>query len=216
MLSTLLTLLFSCNKFESQPAVEMGFNYFPLKIGATISYNVDSTAYNDFNNSTTNYSFKIKDSTAQRYFAANGDTTYRIERYKKIGNGNWAFQKTIARRIVQNRAEEVLDNMTFVRLIFPINIERTWNGNAYNTLEPWLHEITELDAPFTTGNKILQETLTVNQNYENNLIREDIYQETYAKNIGMVDKQVRAIDKDISTGRIKRGYVYRMQLDSYK
>jgi hypothetical protein len=67
----------------------------------------------------------------------------------------------------------------------------------------------------TIGVNKLDSTLNITQYKEVNLIREDIYLETYAKNVGLVVKEVKAIDKDISTGRTRRGFMYKMQLDSF-
>lgn len=208
--------IFSCNKFENMPKPDMALNYFPLKVGSVIVYNVDSTVYSDFNNSTTNYLFQLKDSITNKFTDLQGNEAYRIERYKKTATRDWFFQKIIARKINNNRAEEFIDNRRYVRLVFPPTPQSTWNGNLYNDLEEWRHEITAIDEPLTIGTNQLDSTISISQYNENNLIREDIYNETYAKNIGLVIKQVKAIDKDISTGRTKRGFTYKMQLESWK
>lgn len=212
----LLSALASCSKNENLPPLNMGLEYFPLVAKRVVTYTVDSTVYNDFNNSTTNFQFQIKDSVSNSYTDGEGNTAYRIERFKKEGIADWIFQKTISKKIANNRAEEFVDNYKYIRLVFPTTLHRQWNGNAYNNIGLWQHEITEINEPLVIGTNTLDSTLTVNQYTEINLIREDIYKEIYAKNVGLVLKEVRAIDKDISTGRIKRGFTYSMQLKSYK
>lgn len=211
-----IAIVFSCNKFENMPKPDMGLNYFPLKVNSVVIYNVDSTVYSDFNNSTTNYLFQLKDTVTNKFTDIQGNETYRIERYKKTATQDWFFQKVITRKIINNRAEEVIDNKRYVRLVFPPTLQSTWNGNLYNDLGEWRHEVKELDVPLTIGSNQLDSTISISQYSEINLIREDIYDETYAKNIGLVIKEVKAIDKDISTGRTRRGFTYKMQLDSYK
>ncbi len=209
-------LLLACNKLENAPKPAMGFNYFPLKESHVVIYNVDSTVYSDFNNSITNYLFQLKDTVTNKFTDSRGNETYRIERYKKTATQDWFFQKLITRKIINYRAEEVIDNKTYVRLVFPITLQSNWNGNLYNDLEEWRHEVKELDVPLTIGTNRLDSTISIQQYSEINLIREDIYDETYAKNIGLVIKEVKAIDKDINTGRTKRGFTYKMQLASWK
>lgn len=211
-----IAIIFSCNKFENMPKPDMASNYFPLKVGNVIIYNVDSTVYSDFNNSTTNYLFQLKDSIISKFIDLQGHEAYRIERYKKTPTQDWFFQKIIARKVSNNRAEEFIDNRRYVRLVFPPTLQSTWNGNLYNDLDEWRHEITAIDEPLTIGTNQLDSTISISQYNENNLIREDIYDETYAKNIGLVIKEVKAIDKDISTGRTRRGFTYKMQLESWK
>ncbi len=205
----------SCNKEKNASKPDMAYNYFPLKVNQETIYNVDSTVYNDFNNSVTLFQFQLKDIVLSKYKDAEGYEAYRVERYKKTSTQDWFFQKLITRRIINNRAEEVLDNRRYVRLVFPPSLQSAWNGNLYNDMDVWRHEITAIDVPLTIGTNKLDSTLNITQYKEVNLIREDIYLETYAKNVGLVVKEVKAIDKDISTGRTRRGFMYKMQLASF-
>jgi len=193
----------------------MALNYFPLKVDQINIYNVDSTVYNDFNNSTTLFQFQLKDIVVGKFKDGEGYETYRIERFKKTSTEDWFFQKLITRRILNSRAEEVIDNKRYIRLVFPPSLQSAWNGNLYNDLDVWKHEITAIDIPLTIGTNLLDSTLSITQHNEVNLIREDVYLETYAKDVGLVVKEVKAYDKDISSGRIRRGFKYKMQLDSY-
>lgn len=209
------SLFCSCNKEKNAPQPDMAFNYFPLKLNQVNVYNVDSTVYNDFNNSTTLYQFQLKDVVVNTFKDAEGYEAYRVERYKKTSTEDWFFQKLITRRILNNRAEEVLDNKRYVRLVFPPSLQSAWNGNLYNDMDVWRHEITAIDVPLTIATNKLDSTLNITQHNEVNLIREDVYLETYAKNIGLVVKEVKAYDKDITSGRIRRGFKYKMQLASH-
>lgn len=211
-----ILLVSSCDKSENLPQPDLGLNYFPLKLSSTTIYNVDSLVYSDFTNTITTFQFLIKDSTAKKIIDAQGDEAYILERYKKIAGKDWVFQKIIAKKIAHNRAEEFVDNHRYVRLVFPVTLKANWNGNLYNSAVAWPHTITTIDEPLTFGALKLDSTVTVKQYDEVNLIRQDIYSETYAKNVGLVRKEVKAVDKDISTQKIKRGYHYTMQLNSYK
>ncbi len=215
-LSIASLLVLSCDKSENLPNPDMGLSYFPLKVKAVNVYNVDSTVYSDFTNTITEFKFLIKDSVINQFTDAQGNTAFRIERFKKTTTQDWTFQKVIAKKIINNRAEEFIDNTRYVRLVFPATLESTWNGNLYNSLDEWKHQVKSIEASTTIGTLKLDSTISIQQHSEINLIREDIYTESYAKNIGLVKKEVKAVDKDISSGKIKRGYRYTMQLNSYK
>ncbi len=209
-------LILSCDKTNNLPNPDLGLSYFPLKVNAVNVYKVDSTVYSDFTNTITEFQFLIKDTVINQFIDAQGNTAFRIERYKKVNTQDWTFQKVIAKKIVNNRAEEFVDNTRYVRLVFPATLESTWNGNLYNSLDEWKHQITSIEANSTVGTLKLDSTISIQQHSEINLIREDIYTESYTKNIGLVKKEVKAVDKDISSGKIKRGYRYTMQLNSHK
>ena len=51
---------------------------------------------------------------------------------------------------------------------------------------------------------------------EKNLIREDVIFSTYAKNVGLVQREVKAIDKNISTGKITNGFAFTQKIKSFK
>lgn len=205
----------SCNKTEFQAPIALGYSYYPLKTNAVIIYDVDSTVYSDFNNSITEYHFQIKDSVASAFVDLQNDKNFRIDRYKKT-DGNWFFQKTLSRKVANNRAEEFIDNRRYVRMVFPQKLDLTWNGNLYNDLDEWRCRFTEINKKQIYNHIQLDSTLTIEQNNDVNLIREDVYFESYAKHIGLVEKRVKAVDKDINNGRIKRGFDYVIKLNSYR
>lgn len=207
---------FGCTKQVNEPTPDLGLSYYPLSLNSAIVYDVDSTVYDDFTGISTKYTFQLKDSITSKIKDALNQDVYRVERYKKKPNENWAFQRTITRNIVANRAEEFMDNRRFVRLVFPLVLNVQWNGNLYNNLESWPYQITKLNEASTINNKKIDSTLTVSQYNEINLIREDVYSEVYAKHIGLVMKDIRALDKNINTGAIRRGLIYKMQFNSKK
>lgn len=215
LLSLTILLIYSCNKETTLPALEINYNYYPLKEKSVLIYDVDSTAFSDFNNSEVLFQFQLKDTTTNKYLDAQGDTTYRIERYKKTNN-TWVFQKIINRKLLKNRAEEIMDNRRYVRLIFPQRLDVSWNGNLYNDLDEWRYHFLEINQPAVINNISLDSTIVIEQYNEVNLIREDVYNEVYAKNIGLVIKHIKAVDKDINSGRIKKGYEFNMRINSYR
>ena len=78
-----LIILFSCKKDETLP--NLGYTYFPDKIGTYITYEVDSFSQDEDwgPNTDTTYKFQIKE-VMRSYFTDNeGRKSIRIERYRK-------------------------------------------------------------------------------------------------------------------------------------
>lgn len=211
----ILAVILACNKENIAPPREFSYNYYPLIEGKVNIYDVDSTAYNNFTGATTNFKFKLKDSIANTFNDLTGNLIYRVERYKKQNDSNnWVYQKTITRSLSTRAAQETIDNQTFIRLIFPPELGAQWNGNSKNTLGEYMYRITDFPKTTTIGSIDYDSTIVVLQSDENNLIREDIASEVYAKNIGLIKKEVRAIDKNISTQVITNGFIYSMTLEA--
>jgi len=207
---------FSCGKNETLPPAPLYLDYYPLKLHSCITYAVDSTHYNEFNHTKINYLFELKDTIVSILDDETKRFTVRMERYKREPGGSWKFQKTITKTITGLRGEEFIDNQRFVRMTFPPLEGKIWNGNTYNNLGKQDYEILTVHQPAFINGIELDSTVTIKQIDEINLIREDVISEIYAKGIGLVQKDVKALDKDISSGIIKNGFVYTMTVKSYK
>ncbi len=207
--------IIACNKESYAPAKNLFLNFYPLKKGSVVIYDVDSLAYNNFTNSSTRYLFELKDSTTNTYLN-NTDTIYIIERYKRNkGELNWIFQKTITRNATSRSAQENIDNKRFVRLNFPPLAGAKWNGNSFNDLGEQTYEVNEAMMSLTVNNFNFDSVVNVIQIDETNLIREDKAIETYAKNYGLVKKEVTALDKNINTQKITNGFIYSMKIKRF-
>jgi len=215
-LTPLLFIITAGCKKTNEKAFTLFTDYYPLKLQSCNIYSVDSTHYNDFNHTETQFLFELKDSVVSVIEDDSSRYTVRIERYKREPGKNWNFQKVITRTITGRRAEEFIDNQRFVRLIFPPKPREVWNGNTYNNLGRQEYIIVNAHIPFTEGNTSADSVVTVKQIDENNLIREDTAWEVYAKNIGLIKKEVKALNKDIGSGKILSGHTYSMLLKSYK
>ncbi|HEX7365853.1 MAG TPA: hypothetical protein VF273_02090 [Pelobium sp.] len=219
LLFSACSLLFwcSCTKETNAPPVDLQGDFYPLKVGSVYVYDVDSTAYRKFTGGKVDYNFELKDSVADKFLTLTGDTTYRVERYfRENSTKNWVIQKVFTRNKTRRAAEEFIDNQRFVRLIFPPVQGTFWNGNSKNTIGKQEFNIEDGILPLTINTLNFDSTVTVKEIDEFNLIREDLVKTTYAKKVGMVQKTVTAVDKDISTGAIIEGAVYSYKLTSYK
>lgn len=207
----------SCTKENNAPPVDLQGEFYPLKIGSVYIYEVDSSVYSDFTGGNINYKFQLKDSIADSFVTLIGDTSYRVERYRRNNSTNsWVIQQVYSRNKTLRAAEEFINNQRFVRLVFPPAQGTFWNGNSKNTIGEQEYIIEDGILPLTVNSLSFDSTVTVKEIDEFNLIREDLVKTTYAKNVGLVQKTVTAVDKNISTGVITNGSVYSYKLSSFK
>lgn len=209
--------LAACTKENTAPAIDLQSEFYPLKVGAVSIYDVDSTAYSNFTNTSQNFKFQIKDTITNTFQDLSGSTNYRIERFKRLTTSSpWVFQLVFTRSKSLRAAEEFINNQTFIRLIFPPNKGSAWNGNSKNTIGEQEFIIEEEISALSLNSLNFDSTVVVNEINETNLIREDVVNATYAKNVGLVQKEVKALDKNISTGRITNGFAFTIKIKSFK
>lgn len=210
-------LWYSCTKENNAPAIDLQSEFYPLIVGSVYVYDVDSTAYSNFTGTSANYKFQLKDSVAATFVGLTGDTSYRVERYRRnTPSSNWIIQQVYSRNKTVRAGEEFFNNQRFVRLVFPPTQGTFWNGNSKNNIGNQEYIIEDGILPFTVNNLSFDSTVTVKEIDEFNLIREDLVNSTYAKNVGLVQKTVTAVDKNISTGVITNGSVYSYKLVSFQ
>jgi len=207
----------ACTKEENAPAIELQSNYYPLKIGAVLVYDVDSTAYSNFTNTSQNFKFEVKDSITNIFEDLSGNVNFRIERFKRNTKSSpWVFQIVFTRSKSLRVAQEFFNNQTFIRLIFPPNKGATWNGNSKNNIGEQAYLIEKDLSALSINSLSFDSTIVVTEIDSKNLIREDVVYSTYAKNVGLVQREVKAIDKNISTGKITNGFAFTQKIKSFK
>ena len=182
-----LFLVFGCKRDQPQP-IDLGYDYLPMTIGASIRYAVDSTVYNDFTQSDTTYSFTITETVVDTFSDADGRLNYRIEQSKRFADtGSYVLQKSMAVYFEPTRAGRLEDNAHTVILAFPPSQGNTWDGNAFNNRGKEIFEITSAHISASVNGASFDSVVTVEHyNDTTNFILKRYRQEQFAKNVGLV------------------------------
>jgi hypothetical protein len=216
----------SCRK-DDAVETDIGYGYFPTEIGHWVMYEIDSTVYDDFEGDTDVYRYQVKEVLESEFLDNEGRPSIRVERYRRnfdpllpydsipwYLSRVWYFTRTAA------HAEKMEENQRYIRLAFAAADGKTWDGNAYNTIGAWNYKYVDVDVPYSIGAFAFDSTCLVEQKKEINLINHRTYHERYAKNVGLIEKNV--IDVH-DTGfapvpvinRIHDGVIYNIKLVDY-
>lgn len=198
---------YSCKK-DPAASVDLGYNYFPDQVGKYIVYNVDSIYYNG--NYTParkdTFKFQLKEKIESVYNDAEGRPAMRLERSVKYfdklipySEMEWRLRDIWSQNRTARTAEKVEENVRFVKLSFPVNTEVLWNGNIKNTNAAEQYTYNFIDQARTIGNIRFDSVLQVDQHNETNLVIQKIYEEKYARNVGMIYKRIIDVDSQYPT-----------------
>lgn len=220
ILTFLMTFTY-CKK-KSSELVPVDYSYFPLKLKSWVIYNITFRKVDKDVNIDTTVHYQLKEIIDTIIEDNTGKPVYRIERYTRPGNGHsWEISQVWQQGIDHNAAYKVEDNIKYVKLRFPVELNKSWNGNIYNSEEPLDYTISSIDQQETINGISFGNVLTVTQQYSQNLIEKFHFFEKYAKNIGLVQKQQISIYSDTPSSpepienRILRGELYYMDVVSY-
>jgi hypothetical protein len=174
------------------------------------------------------YHYQLKE-VIQSVFPDNeGRPSMRIERYVRYYKPNvsydslpWALKNVWYATRTNRDFERVEDNLRYVRLTFPVNDQNTWNGNAQNTTGDWEYQYNGVNQHRQVGVLAFDSTAQVIEKVDTNLLYYKTYTEVYAKNVGLVSRQIIDVaDINIVVGvsvlnRIKSGTIYKATVHSY-
>lgn len=191
-----LVLLAAC-KQDMATLPDGGYNYVRTAPGAYIVYEVDSVVYDDFNGDTLRFRYQLKELIESTFTDNAGRPAQRIERYVRHYNDTipyanlpWVLSRVWVAQQTTTTYERVEENVRFVRLKFPPSEGHRWNGNGFNTLGNQEYEYMFVDQPFVINAYAFDSTLLVLQELDTNRLYYKIYTERYARNVGLIERQV--------------------------
>jgi len=218
-------LLASCAKKVIPPEdIELGLAYFPLEEGHFVEYEVDSIIYDDFNLQIDTTSLKFRDEVDRSILDNEGRESWVVNRLKRYNdNDPWVADHTYYVTKDNFKIEVQEQNLRFIKMVFPTKINTRWYGNSYVSsltnpefrwLDDWQYEYTDIEQSFNTGHKnfkntnsILQQDYIEGQPSDPNAFSAYTYgKEVYAKNVGMVFKELTRWEYQPSQVQFRKGF----------
>jgi hypothetical protein len=179
----LMVFAMSCKK-EDPSAIDLGYDYFPNKVGSYVIFAVDSTAYNG---EELLFTYQLKEVITEEFVDNIGEPASRVECYIRHFNSQpWILRSVCVQKRGSTNAERVLNNQRTIILEFPIAEGGTWNGNIYNNRGPVSFKYQSVAQPVDIGIQEFANTVTVLQENVNNLVEQNISKEVYALHVGNV------------------------------
>ena len=213
-------LFFSCTKKNEEPVSPIiNMDYFPTKIGVSLEYNVTEINIDKAVSVFDTLNYQLKEYFESTFVDDEGNTNYRIERYYKNETDSvWKVLNIWYVTVSGNSIFKTEDNFRYKRLIFPVKLGNTWDGNVENTKKTNEYKITDIDISEPIGTENYSNVLVVLQNDNENLIEKQFAIEKYVKNKGLAYKEIIDISElEPQPGipweqRINVGYIYKQTL----
>jgi hypothetical protein len=186
-------------------------DYYPLKVGTSLLYRLDSTVRAPSGTELIVRSYQAKDSVESTFFDNEGRQSFRVFRFIRNVSGTqpWQFAATFFVTPTQKSVEYVDNNLRFIKLVSPIRNNYTFKAHSYIQADPgtsqfsylydWEYEYQGVGEPYKIGNTTFDSTVTVFQQDEtfpegpfNPSLAAQIRTygvEVYAKGVGLIFKE---------------------------
>ena len=214
-----LLLVLGCESPESTPRRGAGYDYFPLETGRYIEYEISEIRYDVTSAIPSRATYFLREVCGQSFLGTTGIEQFPIERYKKtLPEAPWTLDSIWTAYQLPDRAVRVENNVTFVKLAFPLTDQGTWNGNLLNA-RPEENYQAQFNAAFPAQNDF-PESLTVVQRRDSSLVSLYKRNEVYAPGVGLVYKEDISLEycqeaSCIGSGKIDTGISRIMKIIKY-
>lgn len=188
ILTIIISFLFvACENINSNlPPPQDGGKFFYPNIGQSVVYDVEDTQY-ELTGKFTVKTYQLKESIASIFKDLEGKEALRIERYRRENDSQkWTIDSVFIAKKEIDKALKTENNVTYVKIIFPIKEGVKWNGNAYNSLGNDIYELKKANQSFQTNGQKFDNTFSVIQQNDSTLVDLKRRIEVYAENIGMI------------------------------
>jgi hypothetical protein len=192
----LLLTLAACKK-ETLDYKLFGKEYFPLQTGKYIIYSVDSIYFYDVTMTSDTFHYQLMEMVDSTITDAFGNVTYVIKRYVRPDDASdWTLKRIWSAMLYSDRAEKQEENLRFIKLHFPVILNKSWRGNAYIPVDSvhiykpdWVYTYKTMDTTLNLNQQVLDSCIVVQQLNDQNQIEKHIEREMYQKGTGLVYKE---------------------------
>lgn len=215
-------VLAGCGDDETRIASDA--EYFPLRKGFYQIYQVSETRYLNIDDSESR-TFQLKTEVVDSFVNQEGGYTYTIHRSERSTPSDpWKFTEIWSVRMSTANVVVSEENVPYVRIAFPAVTNRTWDGNALNTLSADEYTVTTVGKSYQleSGEQVGPYIQIVQEDEFDPITFKDMRQEFYVRNIGLVKQEITDVEYcsvklecDIGAQVIKRGIMYVQTLMEY-
>jgi len=205
-------IITACKKdtLVNQPDYKEDFKYYPLHIGASWTYEIDSMVfYKSINGLEIDTNHYLVKETIVDTFTTNGNLVYRIDKFERLTEQDpWNIKTVYSIYIVNNLLIRTEENQKFIKLTIPIQKGNRWDGNQYvdkfneiqiggesiQLYKDWESKVLNINKPYNNGWMNFDSTATIEIANNETLIDIRNGTEVYAKNYGLVYRYLRVLD----------------------
>jgi hypothetical protein len=208
-----LFFLFSCGKNETETLPNRGADYYPLALGNTAIFDLDSVIYDPVSLTVSRidtYRWQAREILTDTFRPKAGNLSYIIDRaIRPKTTSDWLSTETFSTALTPDYVLLSENNLTYIKFPTYFDTGTTWNGNVFNDTtkiiiagellypfsKKWTFEVLSYGKPEKIGAKDYADVLTVRAQSDPNIFTEKRYSlEKYAKGVGLVYREIKILD----------------------
>tara|TARA_R110001592_G_scaffold122816_4_gene329993 strand:- start:572 stop:1366 length:795 start_codon:yes stop_codon:yes gene_type:complete len=201
---------------------DQGKSYFFMVENKYREYNVREIRYSAVDISDT-LIYQLREEVRESFTNSQGEESRIIHRLSRTNDTKpWVLDSVWTARIEKDRAVSIENNISVVKMVFPSQANRVWDGNIFNTKAVDQFKILNFGVltNIAVNNDLeVTTTMTIEQeNDEDGITFRNIRREIYADSIGLISKLYNVVkicsrqeclgEEKIESGRFYRETIY--------
>jgi len=214
----LLSMVFiACSKTDEDNPV-LTYDYFPLEAGNYIEYKVIEYTYDDFNNTVDTNEYFLKEKVDSVANVVEGVSIFQLKRYTMAiddSTETWILKDVWTTERSSQHAIRTEENVKFVNLSFPLQRNKSWDGNARNDSSAQSYVVLDFELRNEIGSTSFAQTTRVNKRNDVNLVKENFAEDIFARGVGLVYRIKRDLILNPADTSIVSGYDHEWTYQSH-
>ncbi|MCV9386095.1 hypothetical protein [Reichenbachiella ulvae] len=168
----------------------LGTHYFPIQVGQFHIYEVEETNYYLIGPETENYQLRVE--AVDSVMLSSGEVQYTIHRSRRLDeNSEWKLDSIWNTSVSLNKVVANENNVSFVKLVFPIDEGSEWDANVFNSRSAEYYRYADQRSDTTLADQSYTQTIRVIHSDEgfDSVGRDDRF-EVYAPHAGLIYKEM--------------------------
>jgi hypothetical protein len=187
LMISIILMLQGCNETIIPESEIQGSAFFPLQVGAFREYSVRQINYTNVGEVDT-LNFFMREAVVDSFENAENNFTYILHlSTRNSPEAPWELDSVWTARKNSIQAIQTEENVSFVKMVFPVRESVVWDGNVFNTLDREDYFYDSIGFSREINGLNFDNTLVVVQNdFADGFVRDDIRREIFGENVGLI------------------------------
>lgn len=214
-ISLSVLFLFACKKKEVV-FVDLETTYFAWEKGRFVEYDVTYMFHDSLLMKHDTIHYQIKTLVGDTIIDNSGRVANEFIRYQRTDSTQeWQLIDVWTGIIADGRAELVEENQRVIKMVFKPTADKIWDMNIYNNSGTKLVNYIDIAVNKTINGLFFGPTVTVEQEKYKTLIDDRYRCEVYAKNVGVVYKEIKNLLFKFGSSKPIKGEEYYYRVSNY-
>ena len=174
---------------ETPKDITFGQSFYPIQKGQFQTFLVQQTRY-ALNEAPVTTTYQLKEVIGDEFEGENGEKLNEVLRYVRP-NGLEVFRldSVFSVRKDENVVVKMEHNVPYVKMDFPVEEGKIWNGNLFNARPAKDFLAEEVGTAKSVGGNNFSTTFTIIESQDSSLVDKNLRYEIYANEVGMIYKR---------------------------